>query len=167
MTMGTASTMTSAAEVLGMTLPGAASIPAVDSGHHRLAAATGLRIVDMVWEDLTINEILTADAYADAVATVIALGGSTNAVIHLIAMARRSEIGLSLADFRPHRAANPGAGEHPAGWRVPDGGFLLRRRPSRSARANQGSAAPRPSDGHRAYARRAPGRRDRSCTARR
>ncbi|GAA1674194.1 L-arabinonate dehydratase [Fodinicola feengrottensis] len=99
MTMGTASTMTSAAEVLGMTLPGAASIPAVDSGHHRLAAATGLRIVDMVWEDLTINEILTADAYADAVATVIALGGSTNAVIHLIAMARRSEIGLSLADF--------------------------------------------------------------------
>jgi dihydroxy-acid dehydratase len=99
MTMGTASTMTSAAEVLGMTLPGAASIPAVDSAHHRMAAATGLRIVDMVWENLTVKDILTADAYADAVATVIALGGSTNAVIHLIAMARRSQVDLSLADF--------------------------------------------------------------------
>jgi dihydroxy-acid dehydratase len=64
-----------------------------------MAAATGLRIVDMVWENLTVKEILTADAYADAVATVIALGGSTNAVIHLIAMARRSQVGLTLDDF--------------------------------------------------------------------
>ncbi|GAA3549133.1 L-arabinonate dehydratase [Amycolatopsis ultiminotia] len=99
MTMGTASTMTSAAEVLGVTLPGAASIPAVDSAHHRMAAASGARIVDMVWEDLTITKILDERAYADAITTVLALGGSTNAVIHLIAMAGRSGISLSLADF--------------------------------------------------------------------
>jgi len=99
MTMGTASTMTSAAEVLGLTLPGAAAIPAVDSAHHRMAAASGARIVDMVWEDLTISKIVSRDAYADAVTTVLALGGSTNAVIHLIAMAGRSRIELSLDDF--------------------------------------------------------------------
>ncbi|WP_037370231.1 L-arabinonate dehydratase [Amycolatopsis orientalis] len=99
MTMGTASTMTSAAEVLGLTLPGAASIPAVDSAHHRMAAASGARIVDMVWEDLTIAKILDERAYADAITTVLALGGSTNAVIHLIAMAGRSGISLSLRDF--------------------------------------------------------------------
>ncbi|GAA4553982.1 L-arabinonate dehydratase [Amycolatopsis samaneae] len=99
MTMGTASTMTSAAEVLGLTLPGAASIPAVDSAHHRMAAASGARIVELVWEDLTIGRVLDERAYADAVTTVLALGGSTNAVIHLIAMAGRSGIPLSLADF--------------------------------------------------------------------
>ncbi|WP_134662519.1 MULTISPECIES: L-arabinonate dehydratase [unclassified Amycolatopsis] len=99
MTMGTASTMTSAAEVLGLTLPGAASIPAVDSAHHRMAAASGARIVDMVWEDLTIAKIVDERAYADAITTVLALGGSTNAVIHLIAMAGRSGISLSLQDF--------------------------------------------------------------------
>ncbi|MGW7536277.1 L-arabinonate dehydratase [Amycolatopsis sp. NPDC054798] len=99
MTMGTASTMTSAAEVLGLTLPGAASIPAVDSAHHRMAAASGARIVDMVWEDLAITKILDEHAYADAITTVLALGGSTNAVIHLIAMAGRSGISLSLKDF--------------------------------------------------------------------
>ncbi|WP_406642717.1 L-arabinonate dehydratase [Amycolatopsis sp. WGS_07] len=99
MTMGTASTMTSAAEVLGLTLPGAASIPAVDSAHHRMAAASGARIVDMVWEDLTITKLLDERAYADAITTVLALGGSTNAVIHLIAMAGRSGISLSLKDF--------------------------------------------------------------------
>ncbi|MEU4671628.1 L-arabinonate dehydratase [Amycolatopsis sp. NPDC023774] len=99
MTMGTASTMTSAAEVLGVTLPGAASIPAVDSAHHRMAAASGARIVDMVWEDLTVTKVLDERAYADAITTVLALGGSTNAVIHLIAMAGRSGLPLSLADF--------------------------------------------------------------------
>src|SRR5436305_7872282 len=78
MTMGTASTMTSAAEVLGMTLPGAASIPAVDAAHPRMAAATGRRIVDLVWQDVRPSQILTAEAYAAAVTAVIALGGSTN-----------------------------------------------------------------------------------------
>ncbi|MFY9930091.1 MAG: L-arabinonate dehydratase [Streptosporangiaceae bacterium] len=99
MTMGTASTMTSAAEALGMTLPGMASIPAVDSAHYRMAAATGRRIVGMAWEGLTPEVILTREAFEDAVATVLALGGSTNALIHLIAMAGRAGVALSLDDF--------------------------------------------------------------------
>jgi dihydroxy-acid dehydratase len=97
--MGTASTMTSAAEALGMTLPGMASIPAVDSAHYRMAAASGRRIVDMVWADLTPDKILTREAFEDAVATVLALGGSTNAFIHLIAMAGRTGVDLTLDDF--------------------------------------------------------------------
>jgi dihydroxy-acid dehydratase len=99
MTMGTASTMTSAAEALGMTLPGMASIPAVDSAHYRMAAASGRRIVDMVWADLTPDKILTREAFEDAIAAVLALGGSTNAFIHLIAMAGRAGVDLSLDDF--------------------------------------------------------------------
>ncbi|MEU5234306.1 L-arabinonate dehydratase [Streptomyces anulatus] len=99
MTMGTASTLTAAAEVLGVTLPGASSIPAVDSGHERMAAASGLRIVDLVMRQVTLSQILTPEAYEDAVATVLALGGSTNAVIHLIAMAGRSGVKLTLDDF--------------------------------------------------------------------
>src|SRR5215469_6570953 len=99
MTMGTASTMTSAAELLGMTLPGAASIPAADAGHPRMAAASGRMAVEMVWADRRPERTLTADAYEDAVTAVLALGGSTNAVIHLIAMARRGGIPLSLDDF--------------------------------------------------------------------
>jgi dihydroxy-acid dehydratase len=99
MTMGTASTMTSAAEALGMTLPGMASIPAVDSAHYRMAAATGRRIVAMVWEELTPDQVLTREAFEDAVAAVLALGGSTNAFIHLIAMAGRAGVELTLDDF--------------------------------------------------------------------
>ena len=99
MTMGTASTMTAAAEALGMTLPGASSIPAVDSAHQRMAAASGSRIVGMVWEDLRPRQIMTWEAFQDAVAAVLALGGSTNAVIHLIAMARRCSVPLGLDDF--------------------------------------------------------------------
>ncbi|MEU8892292.1 L-arabinonate dehydratase [Streptomyces sp. NPDC048442] len=99
MTMGTASTLTAAAETLGVTMPGASSIPAVDSGHDRMAAAAGLRIVDLVHQDLRLSSILTREAYEDAVAAVLALGGSTNAVIHLIAMAGRSQVPLSLDDF--------------------------------------------------------------------
>jgi dihydroxy-acid dehydratase len=99
MTMGTASTMTSAAEALGMTLPGMASIPAVDSAHYRMAAASGRRIVAMAWEDLTPDKILTREAFEDAVATVLALGGSTNAFIHLIAMAGRAGVDLTLDAF--------------------------------------------------------------------
>jgi dihydroxy-acid dehydratase len=99
MTMGTASTMTSAAEALGMTLPGAASIPAADSAHYRMAAASGRRIVEMAWESLTPDQILTREAFEDAAATVLALGGSTNALIHLIAMAGRCGVPLTLDDF--------------------------------------------------------------------
>ncbi|MFD9195271.1 L-arabinonate dehydratase [Streptomyces phaeochromogenes] len=99
MTMGTASTLTAAAEALGVTVPGASSIPAVDSGHDRMAAASGLRIVELVRQDRKLSDILTADAFEDAVTTVLGLGGSTNAVIHLIAMAGRAGVRLTLDDF--------------------------------------------------------------------
>ncbi|MFE4059646.1 L-arabinonate dehydratase [Streptomyces sp. NPDC059096] len=99
MTMGTASTLAAAAEALGVTMPGASSIPAVDSGHDRMAAAAGRRIVELVGSGLRLSKLLTREAYEDAVATVLALGGSTNAVIHLIAMAGRSGLRLTLDDF--------------------------------------------------------------------
>ncbi|MET7697786.1 L-arabinonate dehydratase [Streptomyces sp. NPDC005485] len=99
MTMGTASTLTAAAEALGVTVPGASSIPAVDSGHDRMAAAAGLRIVELVRQDRKLSDILTAEAFEDAVTTVLGLGGSTNAVIHLIAMAGRAGVTLTLDDF--------------------------------------------------------------------
>jgi dihydroxy-acid dehydratase len=99
MTMGTASTMTALAEVLGMTLPGASSIPAADSAHIRMCAGAGRRIVDMVWEDLTPSKILTEGAFRNAIVVAMALGCSTNAVIHLIAMARRAGHAMTLDDF--------------------------------------------------------------------
>jgi len=99
MTMGTASTMTSAAEALGFTLPGAASIPAADSRHAAMATATGKRIVDMVWEDVKPSDLFNDASFRNAITTVLAIGGSTNAVIHLIAMARRAGLALSLDDF--------------------------------------------------------------------
>ncbi|MEZ0076913.1 dihydroxy-acid dehydratase [Planotetraspora sp. GP83] len=99
MTMGTASTMTSVAEVLGLTLPGAASIPAVLSAHTRMAAASGRLAVKLAWDDVRPSTLLDERAYRDALTTVLALGGSTNSVIHLIAMARRSGVDLTLDDF--------------------------------------------------------------------
>ena len=99
MTMGTASTMTSAAEALGMTLSGAASIPAADARHARMATDTGRRAVDLVWEDLKPRDILTAESFDNAITTVLALGGSTNALVHLIALARRCGIPLTLDRF--------------------------------------------------------------------
>lgn len=99
MTMGTASTMTSAVEVLGLTLPGAASIPAPDSRHAQMATLTGKRIVEMVWEDLKPLDILTAQSFDNAVTAVLALGGSTNSIVHLIAMARRAGVALDLPRF--------------------------------------------------------------------
>jgi dihydroxy-acid dehydratase len=99
MTMGTASTMTSAAEVLGFCLPGASSIPAVDSNHPKMANLSGRRIVEMVWEDLKPRDFLTDRSFDNAVAAVLALGGSTNAVIHLLAIAGRAGIPLSIDRF--------------------------------------------------------------------
>ena len=99
MTMGTASTMTSAAEALGMTLPGAASIPAADSRHAVMATRTGKRIVDMVWDDLKPSDLITEDSIHNAVSAVLAIGGSTNAVVHLIALARRAGLKLDMAAF--------------------------------------------------------------------
>jgi dihydroxy-acid dehydratase len=107
MTMGTASTMTSAAEALGLTLPGAASIPAADSNHGRMATMSGKRIVDMVWEDLGPRRILDAASFDNAVTTVLALGGSTNAIIHLVAMARRAGVMLDLDRFETLSARTP------------------------------------------------------------
>ena len=94
MTMGTGMTMTSLTEALGLTLPGASTIPAVDSNHNRMASGSGRRIVDMVWEDLKLNDICTAQAYENGCTALMAFGGSTNAFVHLIAMARRSGIPL-------------------------------------------------------------------------
>ncbi|MFI6409849.1 L-arabinonate dehydratase [Streptomyces sp. NPDC050548] len=99
MTMGTASTLTAAAEALGVTVPGASSIPAVDSGHDRMAAQSGMRIVEQVHKGRVLSSILTQEAFEDAVTTVLGLGGSTNAVIHLIAMAGRAGVHLTLDDF--------------------------------------------------------------------
>lgn len=99
MTMGTASTMTSAAEALGMTLPGFASIPAVDSRHAQYASQTGRRIVEMVWTDLKPSDILTPKSFDNAVTTVLALSGSTNAIVHLVAVARRAGVPLTTARF--------------------------------------------------------------------
>src|SRR5215469_8122659 len=92
MTMGTASTMTSVAEALGFSLPGASSIPAVDANHAKMANLAGRRIVEMVWEDLKPRDILTPASFKNAIATVLALSGSTNAVIHMIALAGRAGI---------------------------------------------------------------------------
>src|SRR5437899_5345502 len=99
MTMGTASTMTSATEALGFTLPGAVSIPAADSRHARMAAETGRRIVDMVWEDLKPRDIITPASVDNAVTAVLAIGGSTNAVVHMVAVARRAGVPLTAERF--------------------------------------------------------------------
>ena len=99
MTMGTAATMTALADTIGMTLPGASSIPAADSNHIRMCAAAGRRIVDMVWEDLTPDKIQTRQAFLNAIVVAMAMGCSTNAVIHVIAMARRAGHDIGLDDF--------------------------------------------------------------------
>jgi dihydroxy-acid dehydratase len=99
MTMGTASTMTSAAEALGLALPGSSSIPAPDSHHARMAEACGRRIVQMVWDDMRPSTFLTPGSFDNAVRVAMALGGSTNAIVHLIAMARRAGVDLDLDRF--------------------------------------------------------------------
>jgi dihydroxy-acid dehydratase len=99
MTMGTASTMTAIAEAIGLCLPGASSIPAADSNHIRMSANVGKRIVDMVWEDLKPSNIITEKSIDNAVTVAMAMGCSTNAIIHLIAMARRAGINLTMDDL--------------------------------------------------------------------
>jgi dihydroxy-acid dehydratase len=106
-TMGTASTMTLLIEVLGLSLPGASTIPATDSAHMRMAGAAGRRIVDMVWEDLKPADIVTPAALQNAVIADMALSGSTNSLIHLIAMARRLGHELSLEAFAAASDAVP------------------------------------------------------------
>ncbi|MBW6496077.1 MAG: dihydroxy-acid dehydratase [Burkholderiaceae bacterium] len=99
MTFGTASTMACIAEVLGLILPGGATIPSPDSNHVRLATLSGKRIVEMVWEDLKPSDILSRASFENAIRVMMAGGGSTNAVIHIVALARRAGIDISLADF--------------------------------------------------------------------
>lgn len=99
MTMGTASTMMSIAEGFGLTLPGASSIPAPDAEHKRMAAACGRRAVEMVWEDLTPDKIINPVSTRNASIVAMATGCSTNAIIHLIAMARRAGVDWGLDDL--------------------------------------------------------------------
>ena len=99
MVMGTAATMMAIAEALGLALPGASSIPAPDSNHPRMSEVAGRRIVDMVWEDLTPAKILNAAAFDNAIKVHMAMGGSTNAIIHVVAMARRAGIPLAMERF--------------------------------------------------------------------
>ena len=107
MTMGTAATMMSIAEALGLTLPGASSIPAPDSNHAKMAALTGRRIVEMVWEDLKPRDILSVAAFDNAIVTLLAMGGSTNATIHLVAMAGRAGLRVPLERFNEFSAKVP------------------------------------------------------------
>ena len=107
MTMGTAATMMSIAEALGLTLPGASSIPAPDSNHSKMAALSGKRIVEMVWEDLKPRDVLSERSFDNAIVTLMAMGGSTNALIHLVAMAGRAGIKLPLERFNHFSAKTP------------------------------------------------------------
>jgi dihydroxy-acid dehydratase len=99
MTMGTASTMTAIAEALGFTLPGASSIPASDSNHIRMAAQSGRQAVENVWQDRKPSQIATREAFENAIITDMAIGGSTNAIVHLVAMAGRAGLKLPLEKF--------------------------------------------------------------------
>jgi dihydroxy-acid dehydratase len=99
MTMGTAATMMGIAEAIGMTLPGASSIPAADAGHVRMSAECGRRIVDMVWEDFKPSRMLSPASFANGIATAMAMGCSTNAIIHLVAISRRAGHAVTLDDF--------------------------------------------------------------------
>jgi len=107
MTMGTAATMMSLAEALGLTLPGASSIPAPDSNHSKMATLTGKRIVEMVWEDLKPRDLLSARSFDNAAVTLMAMGGSTNALIHLVAMAGRAGVKFPLERFNEFSAKVP------------------------------------------------------------
>jgi dihydroxy-acid dehydratase len=107
MTMGTAATMMSIAESLGLTLPGASSIPAPDSNHAKMATLSGKRIVEMVWEDLRPRDILGSRSFDNAIVTLMAMGGSTNALIHLVAMAGRAGFKLPLERFNEFSARTP------------------------------------------------------------
>ena len=106
-TIGTASTMTSIVDTMGLTLPGASSIPAVDGSHSRMASACGERIVAMVFEDLKPSRIVDRDSVRNGIVAYAGLGGSTNAAIHLIAMARRAGIDLTLEEMTAVSAAIP------------------------------------------------------------
>ncbi len=106
-TMGTASTMTSIIDAMGWTLPGASSIPAADSAHARMAAECGVRAVEMVWEDLRPSRFLSRASFGNGLTTYMALGGSTNAAVHLLAMARRAGVALTLDEMDAESRRTP------------------------------------------------------------
>lgn len=101
MTMGTAATMTAIAEAIGMTLPGASSIPAPDANHVRMSAESGRRIVEMAWEDQTPARLLSRESFLNGINVAMAVGCSTNAIVHLVAMSRRAgaHCAVTLDDF--------------------------------------------------------------------
>lgn len=99
MTMGTASTMACIAEALGLTLPGASSIPAVVAEHSRLAVATGRRAVEMAWQNLRPSQIVNAKSIDNAIVTQLTIGGSTNAIVHVLALAKRAGVPLTMDRF--------------------------------------------------------------------
>ncbi|MCC6248766.1 MAG: dihydroxy-acid dehydratase, partial [Rubrivivax sp.] len=99
MTMGTAATMMGIAEAVGLTLPGASSIPAADANHPRMSAECGRRAVEMAWEDLTPGKLLSREHFLNGIACAMAMGCSTNAIIHLIGMSRRAGHAVTLDDF--------------------------------------------------------------------
>ena len=107
MTMGTAATMMAIAETLGLALPGASSIPAPDSNHARMASLAGRRAVELVWEDLKPRDLLGVESFDNAIVTLMAMGGSTNALIHLVAMAGRAGHKLPLERFNEIAARTP------------------------------------------------------------
>ncbi len=120
MTMGTAATMMSLTEALGMSLPGASAIPAVDANHQRMASASGRRAVDLAWEQVRPTDIMIQAAFRNAITVNMAIGGSTNAIVHLLAIARRAGVELTLDSF------DDVAGDIPllANLR-PSGGYLM------------------------------------------
>lgn len=120
MTMGTASTMACVVEAMGMTLPGAACIPAVVAEHSRLAVQTGRRAVDLAWSQLRPSQIVTSEAIDNGIITDMAIGGSTNAIVHLLAIARRAAVPLSLDRFDELSQKTPVLGDL-----RPSGRFLM------------------------------------------
>ena len=151
-TMGTASTMACMAEALGVSLPHNAAIPAVDARRYVLAHMSGMRAVEMVREGLTLSKILTREAFENAIRINAAIGGSTNAVIHLKAIAGRIGVELELEDWTRIGRGTPTLVDLHALGPLPDGGVLLRGRsagraaPARRARP---AAASRCADGQR------------------
>ena len=151
-TMGTASTMACMAEALGTSLPHNAAIPAVDARRYVLAHMSGMRIVDMVWEDLKLSKILTREAFENAIRVNAAMGGSTNAAIHLKAIAGRIGVPLELDDWTTRGPGHADAGGPAALGPFPDGRFLLCGRPARRAAPHgrgRSAAAQECADGQR------------------
>ena len=118
-TMGTASTMNSLAEALGMTLPGSAAIPAPYRDRQEMAYMMGRRIVEMVWEDLKPRDLVTSRSVDNAIRVLMALGGSTNGIVHLAAIAGRLGLRVDLAELDGLSRSTPGRGAGPSCHRTP------------------------------------------------